>query len=76
MKSSSFSGTIIYFHPETDEAYEVEYEGVYEPACNRGHIDNWTPDESWLEVLDLHEDLEFARDEIQQLCWDDFHNES
>lgn len=74
MRSRSFSGTVTVFHPETDEAFNIQYEGVYEPANTRGHIDNWTPDESYIELLDLPEDLEFMRMDIIDKAWNDFHS--
>lgn len=69
--STSFSGTVEFVHPDTDEVFYIQYEGVYEPACNRGHIDNWTPDESYLDLLDLPSELEWAEDRIKKLAWQD-----
>lgn len=73
-RNSSFSGTVTIIHPDTDEEFDIQYEGVYEPACTRGHIDNWTPDESWIELLELPEDLEFMKMDIIDKAWNDFNS--
>ena len=76
MKPKQFAGTISFTDPETSIAYEIKYKGVYEPACTRGHIDNWTPDESWLELIRLPEELSYYEEELKQLCWKDLENDS
>jgi hypothetical protein len=76
MKPCTFAGTISFTDPETSSVYEIKYKGVYEPASQRGHIDNWTPDESWLELIRLPEELSYYEEELKQLCWKDLENDS
>lgn len=72
MKSQHIKGEIQFFHPETEVEYLVEYEGAYEPACTRGSPDNWTPDNTYLEIIDLHPDLEGLEKRLEELCWEDW----
>lgn len=70
MRSKKLHGFVTFFHHETDEEYELEYEGCYEPARMMGHPDFWTPDESYIEVLNLPDELEEYREAITVLCWE------
>lgn len=72
--STSFSGTVEFVHPDTGDIHYIQYEGVDEPACSRGHIDDWTPDNSWLSLIDLPSELEWAEDRIKKLAWEDVNN--
>lgn len=77
-RSISFSGTVLVTDPETGEEVTVEYEGVYEPACSRGHIDDWTPDNSWIELVSYPEEWEdtpFLK-QVKEMAWKDFNNSS
>lgn len=71
MKPSKFSGSLEFTDPYTDILHVIKYEGVYEPACTRGHPDDWTPDESYLDLISLPEELEPYEKHIKELCWTD-----
>ena len=76
MKSQSFSGTVLLLHPETDEAFAVDYEGVYQPANITSLAETSSPDESHMELINLLPFLEKYESIIKQECWDDFHEEN
>lgn len=72
MKSQSFTGTILFTHPETDEVWAIDYEGVYAPAIVTSIVDTSHADESSLTILELPPELAEYEDKIKQECWDDF----
>jgi hypothetical protein len=74
MLSTSFSGTVDFTCPETDEVFYIQYEGVYEPAHIGKDVESSHDTESHLELLDLPPELESIEARIKELAWQDFHN--
>lgn len=62
-----FCREITVYHPETDEPYEIQYSGFYQPQTYKEPMD------SRLEITSPPKELSEYEEKIIDNCWVDFH---